>query len=82
MSKDFLEETKSYISYFITDYTNTYRAWSEVAMTLQGANESCRNYQNNCKGVAEIKAEYTKKEKELKAAKVELNTKRAALLRK
>lgn len=82
LSKDFSEETKSYISYFITDYTNIYRTWSKVAMTLQGANESCKDYEYNCKGVAEIKAEYIKKETELKAAKVELNTKRVAVLGK
>jgi chromosome segregation ATPase len=81
LSKDFSEETKSYISYFLNDYKDAYLKWSQVAMTLQGANESCKDYQLNCKGVAAIKTEYSKAESELKTAKAELASKESILIK-
>ena len=82
LSKDFSEETKSYISYYINDFISAYRKWSQVAMTLQGAQESCKEHDYNCKGVAAIKSEYSKEEAELKKVQQELATKQGAVLGK
>lgn len=82
ISKDFSAETKSWLSYYTTEYKGALAAFGKVASSLQGAKESCSEYEIGCDNVKEKQAAYKKAEVVLKQAEAKLSELKATMLGK